>query len=40
MKNFINIIEILGDLKDLQRKIYLDSPEVFVDFVDKINTIL
>ena len=37
MKNFINIIEILGDLKDLQRKIYLDSPEVFVDFVDKIN---
>ncbi|MGN1033417.1 MAG: hypothetical protein ACI4PU_08105 [Intestinibacter sp.] len=36
MKNIINIIEILGDLKDLERKIYLDSPEIFVDFADKI----
>lgn len=36
MKNFINIIEIIGDLNELKRKIYLDSPEVFVDFADKI----
>ncbi len=33
---FINMIEILKDLKELERKVYLDSPEIFVDFADKI----
>ena len=36
MKKIFNIIEILNDLKDLEKKIYLDSPEVFVDFADRI----
>lgn len=36
MKNFINIIEIIGDLNELKRKVYLESPEVFVDLADKI----
>lgn len=27
MKKIFNIIEILSDLKDLEKKIYLDSPE-------------
>ena len=33
---FINMIEIIKDLKELERKVYLDSPEIFVDFADKI----
>ena len=37
MKKIFNIIEILSDLKDLEKKIYLDSPEVFVDFADRIS---
>ena len=36
MKNIINIIEIMSDLDELRKKVYLDSPEVFVDLVDKI----
>lgn len=36
MKRFTDIIEILEDLNDLKRKVYLESPEVFVDFADKI----
>lgn len=36
MKKIFNIIEILNDLKDLEKKIYLDSPEIFVDFADRI----
>ena len=38
MKNIINIIEILGDLEEIRKKVYLDSPEVFVDLVDKIES--
>ncbi len=37
MKKIFNIIEILSDLKDLEKKIYLDSPEVFVDFADRVS---
>ena len=37
MKKIFNIIEILSDLKELEKKIYLDSPEVFVDFSDRIS---
>lgn len=36
MKKIFNIIEILNDLKDLEKKVYLDSPEIFVDFADRI----
>ena len=39
MKKIFNIIEILNDLKDLEKKIYLDSPEVFVDFADRIDIV-
>lgn len=36
MKKIFNIIEILKDLKDLEKQIYLDSPEIFVDFADRV----
>lgn len=36
MKKIFNIIEIINDLKDLEKKVYLDTPEFFVDFADRI----
>lgn len=36
MKNFINILEIISDLEELKKKVYLENPEVFVDLSDKI----
>lgn len=36
-ERILNFIDILGDLDDISKKLYLESPETWIDFSDKVS---